>query len=385
MQGLDQYDYDLPTELIAKEPATPRDSSRLFVYDTASDTVTFDAFSNIGEYLPPKTLLVMNDTKVVPARLWLTKETGGKIEVLLFMNELAIQGPPLNSRAGLEFPTIKGIVDRKVDVGAKLYFKHNEVNKEFNEGLTFKSLEVVHQEEQFFFFKPSVSLPEVYLLLEKEGVTPIPPYIKESPLNESTLREKYQSIFAKNPASVAAPTASLHFTPELMEKLEERGVDKTFVTLHVGAGTFAPIDEKNFQNKKLFTEYYEVSEESAKKINAAKNSDVKIIPVGTTACRTLESAVRFSAEARPPRDAEASPQQLHPNSGPTDIFIFPPYEFKIADGLITNFHIPKSSLMLLVDALLENKKAKRHILDLYKIAIENKFRFYSFGDAMLIV
>ena len=348
MTDLDSYNYHLPEELIAKEPAEPRDTARLFVYDTKKDEGHFDIFRNIGNYLPEKTLLVVNDTKVVPARLVLKKETGGKIEVLLFMNEL---------RPG--DTTLKGIVDRKSEVGAKLYFTSGD------------HLEITKQDEQFFFFRPSVSIPELFVLLDREGVTPIPPYIKGSPLDESTLRSKYQSVFAKHPASVAAPTASLHFTPELMTELAEKHVDSAFVTLHVGAGTFAPITPENFETKKLFTEYYDVSQESADKINRAIAEGYTVIPVGTTACRTIESCGTSS--------------RITPGAGPTNIFIFPPYHFQIAGGLITNFHIPRSSLMLLVDALLKDKGAKRNILDLYAIAIQEKFRFYSFGDGMLII
>lgn len=348
MIELSSYNYHLPEELIAKEPVEPRDSAKLFVYDTQKDEVHFDTFRNIGNYLPEKTLLVMNDTKVVPARLFLKKETGGKIEVLLFMNE---------HRPGDE--TVKGIVDRKIDVGAKVYFASGDY------------LEITAQDEQFFFFRPSVSISALFVLLDKEGVTPIPPYIKGSSLDESTLRTKYQSVFAKHPASVAAPTASLHFTPELITKLGGQGVDSAFVTLHVGAGTFAPITEENFTTKKLFTEYYDVSPESAVKINRAIDEGYTIVPIGTTACRTIESCGTSS--------------RVKPGAGPTNIFIFPPYQFQIAGGLITNFHIPQSSLMLLVDALLKNKGAKRDILDLYAIAIQEKFRFYSFGDGMLII
>jgi S-adenosylmethionine:tRNA ribosyltransferase-isomerase len=348
MISLEDYDYHLPKELIANSPASPRDSARLFVYNTATDDIAFDTFAHIDRYLPKPSLLIFNNTKVVPARLWLTKETGGKIEVLLMMNEYR----PGN-------PYIKGVVDRKILPGAVLSFKSGA------------TLTVVKQEEQFFFFKPSVTMSKIWELLNAEGVTPIPPYIKDATLSETALREKYQSILAKHPASIAAPTASLHFTNRLLSKLEHRGVKRTEVTLHVGAGTFAPIDETNFRTKKLFTEYIEVTNKSADTINRAKASGTPIIPVGTTAMRTIESSVlKYKVEAC---------------TKPTNIFIYPPYKFKIADGLITNFHVPKSSLLLLVDALLKHKKAKRGILDLYTIAINEKFRFYSFGDGMLII
>lgn len=354
MLSLDDYNYHLPEGLIANRPASPRDSARLFVYDTKTDEVYFDVFRNIDRYLPKPSLLVFNDTKVVPARLWLSKETGGKIEVLLMMNEF---------RTG--DLTIKGVVDRKIIPGVKLYFKSGA------------HLEVVRQEEQFFFFKPSISKDYLWTLLNKEGVTPIPPYIKGNTMSEHTLREKYQSVLAKHPASIAAPTASLHFTDRVLEKLKREQVAHTEVTLHVGAGTFAPIDEQNFKSKKLFTEYFDITKESAKKIRNAKVAGIPVIPVGTTAMRTLESAAIHPSKVEP--------WIVEQCAQPTNIFIYPPYEFKIADGLITNFHVPRSSLMLLVDALLKHKKAKRDILELYDIAIREKFRFYSFGDGMLII
>lgn len=351
---LEAYDYHLPKELIANAPASPRDSARLFVYNTATDEIAFDTFAHIDRYLPKPSLLVFNNTKVVPARLWLTKETGGKIEVLLMMNEY---------RPGDE--VLKGVVDRKILTGAVLSFKSGA------------TLTVEKQEEQFFFFKPSIAMSKIWALLTAEGVTPIPPYIKGATLSEAALREKYQSVLAKHPASIAAPTASLHFTNRLLDKLEAHNVKRTEVTLHVGAGTFAPIGEENFRTKKLFTEYIDVTKQSADSINHAKASGIPIIPVGTTAMRTIESSVNaIQGESLDKVEACAKP---------TNIFIYPPYKFNIADGLITNFHVPQSSLLLLVDALLKHKKAKRDILVLYDVAIKEKFRFYSFGDGMLII
>jgi S-adenosylmethionine:tRNA ribosyltransferase-isomerase len=359
MISLDDYDYELPHEFIAKNPAQPRESARLFVYRTQTDEVFFDTFEHIDRYLPTQTVLVFNNTKVIPARLWLKKETGGKIEVLLMMNEY---------RRGDEF--IKGVVDRKIEPGAVLSFQSGA------------TLLVHHQEEQFFYFKPSVTIDELWHLLDQEGVTPIPPYIKGSTLNEKALREEYQSVLAKVPASIAAPTASLHFSDVLLEKLSCDGVQKAEVTLHVGAGTFAPITEENFASKKLFTEYYTISDDTEQQINAAKSNGCVVIPVGTTALRTLESAAYIAGVEEHGKTQFA----IEGVSGkPTEIFVFPPYQFKIADGLITNFHVPRSSLMLLVDAMLEAKGAKRRIKELYEIAKQEQFRFYSFGDGMLIL
>lgn len=359
MISLDDYDYDLPEEHIAKDPAQPRESARLFVYNTATDEIAFDTFANIRQYLPKDALLVFNNTRVIPARLWLKKETGGKIEVLLMMNEYR-EGDPY----------IKGVVDRKIISEAKLYFQNGAW------------LTVHHQEEQFFFFKPSFPISEIWALLDEEGVTPIPPYIKGSSLNEKSLREEYQSVLAKIPASVAAPTASLHFSDGLLSELRSEGVQRTEVTLHVGAGTFAPIGPENFASKKLFVEYFSIEKEAAEIINNAKADGVTVIPVGTTALRTLESAAVIDHI-----DEKGETQYLIEveHGKPTDIFVYPPYNFKIADALITNFHVPRSSLMLLVDALLEAKGAPRRIKELYTIAMKENFKFFSFGDGMLIL
>lgn len=352
MLDISKYNFSLPSELIANEPATPRDSSRLFIYDTSHDKIMFDTFKHIHKFLPKNAFLVFNDTKVLPARLLLKKETGGKIEVLLMVNEHRPNQP-----------LIKGIVDRKITVGAKLYFHSGAF------------LEVRKQEEQFFYFQPSVSFSELVDLLYKEGLTPIPPYIKGSTLSESSLRKRYQSTFAKHPASVAAPTASLHFTPRVFTQLEQQGMSHAFATLHVGSGTFAPITENNIVSKSLFAEHCEISTREANSINRALANNAFVIPVGTTAMRTLESfATPYNNN-----------YHVAPGAKETNIFIFPPYKFTIASGLLTNFHIPQSSLLLLVDAFLEYKKSQRRILDLYKVAIDNKFRFYSFGDAMLIL
>jgi len=359
MINLDDYNYHLPSELIANTPTAKRDDARLFVYNTKTNDIFFDTFAHIGKYLPKPSMLVFNNTKVVPARLWLSKETGGKIEVLLMMNELR----PSDT-------LIKGVVDRKILLGAKLFFKNGAM------------LTAQKQEEQFFFFKPSVAIAELWKLLDEEGVTPIPPYIKDSTLSEGALRTEYQSVLAKHPASVAAPTASLHFTQSLLNKLEREKIERAEVTLHVGAGTFAPIDENNFREKKLFTEYYDITEASAKQINTAKQNSMPVIPVGTTALRTLESACKNN---RGDSLALEGVSSVVSGSRGTNIFIYPPFDFQIADGLITNFHVPKSSLMLLVDAFLKHKGAEQDILALYERAKKEKFRFYSFGDGMLIL
>jgi S-adenosylmethionine:tRNA ribosyltransferase-isomerase len=343
---LSRYDYHLPESLIARTPAGVRDRSKLFVYDTATDDVVFDEFRHIAKYLSPKTLLVLNETKVVPARITLLKKTGGKVIVLLLINEWQTGS------------LVKALVDRKVSVGDMLTADNRH---------TFL---VVRQEGKVFFLKPNISRDALVRFLSHAGETPIPKYLAGGNMPERILRGRYQSVFARRAASVAAPTASLHFTPHVFTTLKKRHVEFARVALHVGMGTFAPFGERELRAKKLFTEYYEISRQAARRITSQKKSGHSIIAVGTTATRALESAARAGT--------------LRVGSKATDIFIYPPFRFRVIDGLITNFHLPQSSLMLLVDALLQYKKARRSITDLYQIAIRKKFRFYSFGDAMLI-
>jgi S-adenosylmethionine:tRNA ribosyltransferase-isomerase len=343
-----QYSFNLPQDLIATIPASPRDSAKLFVYNTQTDEVIFDVFANLDDHLPENSLMVLNDTKVVPARLTLKKASGGKVEILLLVNEPAEDG------------MIKGLSDRKIKAGDKLYFDETDY------------LEVGKQDEKIFYFKTSFPFEKLPEFLDKFGTTPIPKYIKGMTLRESALRERYQTVFAKNPFSIAAPTASLHFTDRVFEKLQGKNIDKAFVTLQVGMGTFAPVTEENIQSGKLHREWCRVDEENAKKIHGAKAAGRKIVAVGTTATRTLESMPEL---AQTGAAVEKS----------TDLFIRPPYEFKLADILITNFHLPESSLMMLVDAFLRSKGAKKSVTELYEMAVAEKFRFYSFGDAMLIL
>lgn len=343
----EDYDYTLPPELLAQEPASPRDSSRLFIYDTLKNNVSLDRFYNLNKYLPDDSFLVLNKTKVLPSRVVLYKENGGRVKTLFLVNELE------NNR-------VKAMLDRKAEVGQILHL---------DKGYFFK---VIGQDEHVFTLGFEFPKEEFIRMLRKKGSMPIPPYLKHSQLSEAILRKKYQTIFAEDDGSAAAPTASLHFTYRVFKKLEQRGISKTFVKLHVGAGTFAPLLEKNLREKKLHAEWYEVTKVSAEFINHAKSKGQKLVAVGTTVARTLESAA-------------ISPGILKDSKGETDIFIYPLYNFKIVDILLTNFHVPKSSLMMLVDAFLQNKQSKKTLLELYEIAIKNKFRFFSFGDAMLIL
>lgn len=344
------YWYDLPERLIAQEPANPRDSSKLLVYDTQKNELIIDSFFNLATYLPPSTTLILNDAKVVPARITLTKETGGKIIALFLVNEW------LPCSNGL----IPCFLDRKARTGDRLYFN----NKSF--------VTVQKQEEGLFFVSWDGSKESFLQKLDSYGTMPIPPYIKHSPLSRDELLEKYQTVFAKKLGSSAAPTASLHFTPAVLQSLVSKGIEEIITTLHVGLGTFAPLTEKNLMENKLHTEWYEISQEAAKKLENTKKNKKEILAVGTTVVRTLESYVNDGVMGQR-------------YSGNTELFIRPGYEFKMVKKMITNFHLPDSSLMMLVDAFLVYKKAPKRILELYKFAIKHEFRFYSFGDVMLIL
>lgn len=340
---LEKYDFHLPSRLIAQNPAKIRDHARLFVYKVDDDEIFFDRFYNLHRFLPSSSLIVLNNTKVVPARFELFKETGGKVEVLFLFDQYE----------GGE--TIKFIANKKLVLGEKLYMENKRCLGE-----------VVKQEKNIFSLKFSISSATLFKLLHRYGKMPIPPYIKKTSLSEKELQKRYQSVFAKKPFSIAAPTASLHFTKRVFRHLQEKKIRKVEITLHVGLGTFAPLREDNFLNEALHQEFFYISHQVEKQIASAKKNKRPIIAVGTTTVRALESFARGKSNV-------------------TDLFIYPPFEFKLVDILITNFHLPKSSLILLVDAFLQYKSAKRNIIDLYKIAIKEQFRFYSFGDAMLIL
>lgn len=348
MINLEQYNYTLPEGLIRKTPLQKRDDAKLFVYNTHTDTIIHTRFSALADHLPESSTLITNVTRVLPVRLNLTKETGGKIEVFLLMNEYTGTG---------FFP---GLVDRKLLIGAKVYFDADLY------------LEVMDQKEARFFFKPSFDPKEMEQILFRYGSTPVPHYLDGGELNETELRKRYQTVFAKKGMSVAAPTASLHFTEEVFKSLERKKISRAEVLLNVGMGTFAPLTNEQIQQKKLHSEYAEISPEVAQKILQHKNDSKSVVAVGTTALRTLET---WGQRGTPDEGF----------SGETDIFIYPPYSFTVADILITNFHLPKTSLMLLVDAFLKDKKSKRNITELYEEAIREGYAFYSFGDSMLIL
>lgn len=347
LSDLGRYNYILPPELVRKKPLEPRDRARLFVYDTKTDTIALDIFRNLDRYIPERSLVVLNDTRVLPVRLWLTKETGGKIEVFVLIN---IQKNK---------ESVPVLLDRKAKIGQKLFFSNGD------------SLTIVDQQEEVFFVRveSGYSLED---LLTQFGHTPIPHYLEDrQTIDESVLRKRYQTIFAKNGASVAAPTAALHFTPEVFATLERKGIPTARITLDVGRGTFAPLTERNFLEQKLHEERVTVSPETAAQLTVAKKVGQPIVAVGTTVMRTLETIAKDG--------------QFHTFAGSIDTFITPPHHFSACDGLITNFHLPKTSLMLLVDAFLQHKHSKRRIIELYEMAIKERFSFYSFGDSMFIL
>lgn len=343
---LSRYDYSIFPARIAEVPASPRDSAKLLVYDRASGESQYDTFLHLDKYLEPGTLLVLNDTKVVPARLPCRLPTGGKVELLW-----------LGTSSGKH--RFEALSPKVLDIGSVLSFG----------ALT---LTVLSKAESIYTFSHSGTAARFHSQMMKSGTTPIPPYLKHTPLSEKKLRAEYQTIFAKREGSVAAPTASLHFTKRVFAKLARRGVKIAYVTLHVNLGTFAPLTEEHLKSGKLHEEWYEIPKAAQKAIVAAKKAGHPVIPVGTTALRTIESAARTQRQR-----------------GTTTLFLRPGDAFKVADGLITNFHVPRSSLMMLVAALLSaghghRMNGPKSILGLYRSALDRGFRFYSFGDGMLI-
>ncbi len=338
---LKKYSFDFPNELIAQKPASPRDSARLLIYNRKEKKVAFDNFLALDKYLPPRSVIVVNETKVVPARLTLKKETGGGVQVL-FISE---------SKKGWEV-----LSNRKLSLGQTLTLDSQH------------QFLVVGQRESLFIIRPLFKSRGVFSVLEKYGTTPIPPYIKHPAFGEKKLREEYQSVFAKTKGSVAAPTASLHFTGRLIKKLSVRGHDVRRLTLHVGLGTFASVTKEQLRRGTLHKEYYEISPETARFLNQAKRDRRPIIAVGTTVLRALESA-------------SDSMGRLRKLKGETNLFIREGYRFRFVDSLITNFHVPQSSLLMLVSALV----SREEITKLYHLAIHEKFKLFSFGDGMLIL
>ena len=337
-----EFYFDLPKELIAQDPIPDRDKSKLLHLDRFSGEIEHKNFYDVLDYLKPGDCLVLNNTKVIPARLYGIKPTGAKVEFLM-LNNLGddkwecITGPGRKARTGDTFTFGDDILKCEV-------------------------IEVLNNGNRVAKFSYDAS--NIYEVLDRIGEMPLPHYIT----HELKDRERYQTVYAKELGSAAAPTAGLHFTPELLKKIEEMGVTVAYVTLHVGIGTFRPVKAENIEDHEMHSEHYYVSAETAEKINKTKKNGGRIIAVGTTSCRTLESA---SDENGYLSECDAS----------TNIFIYPGYKFRCIDGLITNFHLPESTLIMLVSAF----AGRENTLNAYNKAIEDKYRFFSFGDSMIII
>ncbi len=334
------FDYYLPEELIAQTPIEKRDESRLMVLDKKAKTIEHRHFKNILEYLEPGDVLVRNNTKVIPARLYGQKETGAKVEFLLLNN--------------IEKDIWECIVrpGNKLHIGTKVIFGNGLLVAEILDTMPGGTRKVEFHYDGIF-----------NEILDKIGLMPLPPYIHES-LKE---KERYQTVYAKYEGSAAAPTAGLHFTPELLEEIQKKGVEIANVTLHVGIGTFRPVKEKTVEEHEMHSEHFYIKQEDAEKINKAKKEGHRVIAVGTTSCRVLESIADENG-------------YVEETEGDTQIFIYPGYKFKCLDALITNFHLPQSTLLMLVSAL----AGKDYIMESYNEAVKEKYRFFSFGDAMFI-
>ena len=341
MKRQDFY-YELPQELIAQDPLEDRSSSRLLVLDKKTGDIQHHIFREIVNYLNPGDCLVINDTKVIPARLIGAKEeTGAKIEVLLLKR----------GQNDVWETLVKP--GRKAKPGTRISFGDGLLKGEV--------IDVVDEGNRLIRFEYEGIFEEI---LDSLGQMPLPPYIT----HQLRDKDRYNTVYAAHSGSAAAPTAGLHFTPELLEEIGRKGVDIARVTLHVGLGTFRPVKVEEVENHHMHSEFYMIDEEAAEKINRAKEQGGRVICVGTTSCRTVESAA----------DEEG---RLKACSGGTEIFVYPGYQFKVLDGLITNFHLPESTLIMLVSAL----AGREHVLDAYEEAVKERYRFFSFGDAMLVI
>ena len=337
---LSEFNYYLPEELIAQTPIEKRDESRLMVLDKETGQIEHKTFKDIINYLEPGDCLVRNTTKVIPARLYGKKETGANVEFVLLKN---IEGDIWEAmvRPG-----------NKLHQGAKVIFGDGLLKAEILDSLPDGTRKVQFSYDGIF-----------NEILDKIGLMPLPPYIHES-LKDN---DRYQTVYAKYDGSAAAPTAGLHFTNELLKQIEEKGIDIANVTLHVGIGTFRPVKEENIEEHHMHTEHYYIKEEDAEKINKAKKAGKRVIAVGTTSCRTIETIADENGFVKA-------------CEGDTGIYIYPGYKFKCLDALITNFHLPESTLLMLVSAL----AGKENIMNAYEEAVKEKYKFFSFGDAMFI-
>lgn len=336
------FDFDLPEELIAQTPIEPRDASRLLILDKKSGEIQHRHFYDIIDYLNPNDCLILNDSRVLPARIYGIKEgTGARVEFLLLAAKgddvwEVLAGPGKRAKPGNRFSFGDGLMTAEV-------------------------LEIIEDGNRLVKFSYQGNF---YAVLDQIGQMPLPPYIKKK-LED---KERYQTVYSREVGSAAAPTAGLHFTKELLGKIREKGIKIGYVTLHVGLGTFRPVSVDKITDHKMHSEHYWLPQETADLINETKKNGGRVISVGTTSCRTIESVAKKEG-------------CIKESGGFTDIFIYPGFQFKVLDGLITNFHLPESTLIMLVSAL----AGREHILNAYRIAVQEKYRFFSFGDAMLIV
>ncbi len=372
---LAKYDYPLNEKKIANQPVFPRDSSKLLVLNRQTGMIEDYHFCELVDFLSDQDVLVLNETKVFAARLFGKKQSGGKVELLLIKQ--------------INLDTFEAISKPGLKMGQRLFFQRRSFLESDDSLLAdldssdFLQAEVIFRDENSAKVQVKFNQSNATLLAEIDlcGFTPLPPYIKATQ-SEEEIKEEYQTVYAREEGSAAAPTAGLHFTKELLAKLKQKGVQIEKITLHVGLGTFAKLTSENLISKTLHSEYYEISKEVADRLNQAKKSGKRIIAVGTTTTRSLESAVLLSA----------SKKELVPVAQETNIFIDPPYQFNFVDALITNFHLPKSSLLMLVSAFCSAPNTKQEFSNFlnssigqaYLHALENDYRFFSFGDAMLI-
>lgn len=347
---LADFDYDLPPALIAQEPAARRDASRLLRLGRKDGAIEHRRFADLRTLLPDDCVLVLNDTRVIPARLRGRKPTGGKVELLLVrrVSDAAQTWRVLCKGAGSQQ------VGDRVSLAGDLWAEWVAAPTD-GEGVV-------------RFFSDPESDADFARLLERYGEAPLPPYIKRRPGPDAADRERYQTVYAREPGAVAAPTAGLHFTPELLAALERDGITLCCVTLHVGPGTFQPVRTDRVEAHRMAAEAYDIGSATAETVNAAKARGRKVIAVGTTTTRALEASARHDG-------------RVHPGADETDLFIYPGYRFRVVDGLLTNFHLPRSTLLLLVSAL----AGRESVLRAYAEAVHHGYRFYSYGDAMLIV
>jgi S-adenosylmethionine:tRNA ribosyltransferase-isomerase len=355
---LSEFDYYLPEELIAQTAVEPRDSSRLLVLDKKNGAISHHHFFDILDYLKEGDVLVANDSRVFPARLFgMKKETGGKVEIFL-NHEIS--------------PGFWEVIGKHLKVGATIIFEKSSLEAQ-----------ILSKNEEIYTVSFNLSGNEFFDSIEKFGAVPLPPYIKRENGTTAEDKDRYQTVYANEKGSAAAPTAGLHFTPELLRRIEAKGVKILHVTLHVGLGTFAPVKAENIEDHDIHSEYYSIKPEVVEQIIEAKQKGGRIIAVGTTSTRVLEHVFEdYDSKNSTTFNFQLSTFNSKASlSGWTKIFIYPGYKFRCIDGMITNFHLPKSSLLMLVSALASTEK----IQEAYRVAIEEKYRFFSYGDAMLII